>query len=216
MKRKHEPRPSKPGAVVGGRNRSARSSAWIEHRPSKSGVPSSNLGGRTVPTPRLTPVARFHLFVDARDKKSCWPWLGSRNDAGYGSFYLNNRRVMAHRAAFGFAYGPLTPGVVIRHACNNAWCVNPRHLRAGTQADNMRDKVVAGRQAKGSKNGRAKLTEKTAREALRRMAKGERKTDLALELGVSRRALRFLESGAKWKHVHAAPVQMEVLRGLPL
>lgn len=160
----------------------------------------------------LSPLTRFMLFVDARGPSSCHAWLGPRQADGYGSARISGRWRRAHRVAYELFREPIPAGAVVRHVCNNRWCVNPRHLRVGTQGDNMRDKLVSGRSARGSKNGRSKLTEKVARETLRRMAKGERKTDLAIELGVSRRALRFLESGRNWKAVHARPEQLAVLR----
>lgn len=178
-------------------------------RPSKPIVSGSSPLGRAP----LSLHARFQLFVDSRNPRGCWPWIG-RFSGKYGALSANGESHPAHRLAWEIANGKAVPrGVVIRHACNHPWCVNPKHLRAGTQGDNMRDKLLSGRTSKGSKNGRAKLTEDLARVLQRRMAKGERKTDLAAEYGVSRRALRFLESGKNWAHIHARPEQQELLGG---
>ena len=46
----------------------------------------------------------------------------------------------------------------MRHINHNKLCMNPSHLRLGTIADNNRDMVEAGRQARGINNGRSKLT----------------------------------------------------------
>lgn len=50
------------------------------------------------------------------------------------------------------------------HKCHNELCVNPRHLYWGTNLQNIRDKMEAGRQPRGSAISGAKLTEDQVRE----------------------------------------------------
>ena len=52
----------------------------------------------------------------------------------------------AHRIAYESANGPIPDGQQIRHMCHNPSCVNPEHLKAGTQTDNSRDMVAVGNQ----------------------------------------------------------------------
>lgn len=51
-------------------------------------------------------------------------------------------------------------GLVVRHKCDNARCINPEHLEIGTVQDNINDRVRRGRSnnPKGADSHRAKLT----------------------------------------------------------
>lgn len=75
----------------------------------------------------------------------CIEYAGARNANGYGVLPkpVNGSR-LAHRAALAEALGRPVVGVV-RHACDNPPCVNPKHLLEGTQKENMRDASERGR-----------------------------------------------------------------------
>lgn len=51
------------------------------------------MGNRYFSTP---PVFRFHKHT-TRDQNGCLIWTGTRDAFGYGMFYLNRKRVRAHR-----------------------------------------------------------------------------------------------------------------------
>lgn len=52
-------------------------------------------------------------------------------------------------------FEPLEPGDLIRHLCDNRLCINPEHLRKGTQLENVQDAIRNGKMPRGSKIGTA-------------------------------------------------------------
>ncbi len=95
-------------------------------------------------------------------------------------------------------------GFVVRHTCDNKSCVNPHHLLAGTRLDNARDAVERGRYRRGSRNGRAKLTESQVEEIRRGWAAGETQVAMARRFGVSRSAIQFILNGQNWAGIGGA------------
>ena len=76
----------------------------------------------------------------------CWEWKGPRHsNHGYGTISFKKRRLRVHRAMYEMIHGPLAPGLLVRHTCDNPPCANPAHLISGTAADNSRDMVERGR-----------------------------------------------------------------------
>lgn len=60
-----------------------------------------------------------------------------------------------HRVSYQMYYNEdLSTEDIICHKCDNPSCINPKHLFKGTHNDNVQDKVLKGRQAKGKGNGR--------------------------------------------------------------
>ena len=91
-----------------------------------------------------TESERFSARVDKSSE--CWMWTGARTSAGYGNFTTADRRnVLAHRYAFEQDKGPIQEGLVVLHECDTPACVNPNHLRCGTQWDNVQDMFDKGR-----------------------------------------------------------------------
>lgn len=72
-----------------------------------------------------------------RKTDTCWLWTGHLLD-GYGRVHHNGRRMGAHAWAYMTFKGPLKPGLVIHHECDQRNCVNPDHLEQITQSENIR------------------------------------------------------------------------------
>ena len=108
---------------------------------------------------------RFWTKVDLRSPKDCWKWLAADDGHGYGAFGVAHRKVSkAYRVAYELTYGEIPDGGVVRHVCGNPPCVNPYHLRIGTQADNAIDRRAMGRDPVGESRSNAKLTNTEVRE----------------------------------------------------
>jgi hypothetical protein len=100
--------------------------------------------------PRGTP---FHERLVARlvvpALGPCLEWQGAHHPQGYGEFREDYKLVRAHVRAFELANGPVPPGLLVCHRCDNPPCCEPTHLYAGTYADNARDAALAGSMSRG-------------------------------------------------------------------
>jgi len=79
----------------------------------------------------------------------CWEWQGCKDGKGYGQckFYGVVKKV--HRlSAMIFLDFDLNSKLLVCHHCDNPPCINPDHFFIGTNADNMRDSRLKGRQKK--------------------------------------------------------------------
>lgn len=85
-------------------------------------------------------IARFWDKVDTSGE--CWEWTAGCFKRGYGAFaYDDHRPGYAHRFSYELHHGPIPEGKVVRHTCDNPKCVNPDHLKVGTQRDNIMDAI---------------------------------------------------------------------------
>jgi ketol-acid reductoisomerase len=98
-------------------------------------------------------------------------------------------------------YGKELSLLHVLHQCDNKLCVNPLHLRAGTEAENQQDKVAKGRQARGEKIHTAKLTEAKVRTILRKHKNGQSALSLSKEYGVCYGNMLNIVHRVTWKHV---------------
>ena len=143
-------------------------------------------------------IARFWSAVDVGNSHHCWKWKGHIGTNGYGQVRLSEKVIPSHRAAYLIAYGAIDSGAIVRHRCDSPACCNPLHLETGTHSDNVRDRVIRNRTAKGVRNGRSKLTEADVR-AIRRS--GDEASLWASRLGVTVQQVNNIRRGRSWSHV---------------
>lgn len=98
-------------------------------------------------------------------------------------------------------FGFLEDGQIILHKCDNPTCVNPEHLRAGTPQENSEDMKRKNRQARGSKNASAKLTEEDVINIRKMRNGGKTLLQIANKFNVSMANVSDICRRKVWKHV---------------
>ena len=98
-----------------------------------------------------TPI-EVRLFGNTLTTASgCWEFQGSRHGrTGHARIHHNGRTHKGARLAYALAHEydefDVPADLVVMHTCDNPPCVNPTHLRLGTQLDNIADRDAKGRQ----------------------------------------------------------------------
>jgi hypothetical protein len=85
-------------------------------------------------------IAERIVHLSRRDKLSdCWLWRAATMENGYGVVNWRGKLWLAHRLSWMGVHGPIPPGGMICHRCDERRCVNPEHLFLGTRQVNMDD-----------------------------------------------------------------------------
>lgn len=115
---------------------------------------------------------------------------------------VGNKRIPAHRLSWILHNGAIPEGLYVRHDCDNPACVNPAHLRIGTQKDNMKDMISRGRQSKGEHRYCSILTEEQVLE-MRSMFKtgAYTKRQLGKLFGVAEKTAGNVLNRQTWRHI---------------
>jgi len=162
-------------------------------------------------------MKRFWSKVAVAGADECWEWRASRDANGYGLFCLSGGgRVRAHRFSWEMANCEIPEGLIILHRCDNPPCVNPAHLRLGTQADNVADMVAKGRQKpppapREELHWSATLTAAQAVAIYRRAASREPHRGIARDFGVSPTTVARIARRERWQSATEAAVAEPVV-----
>lgn len=137
------------------------------------------------PGTTLMPLVRL-----PKDPSACWEWLGRCNDSGVPMKQFHGKPMAARRWLWSQLFGDVPPGLEVFGTCGTLTCVNPYHMRCGTNTDRVQLGALTN------------LTPADVREI--KKAKGrpliERRA-LAHRLGVDLSVLRAIWRGDTWKHV---------------
>lgn len=133
----------------------------------------------------------------------CWNWKKATNNDGYGILTFHGKAWKAHRLAYHFSNSGIPDGMVICHTCDNPKCVNPDHLYAGTQQQNVKDRVKRRRSGnlKGVNNGKAKLSESDVLKIRSACDSGDRYSDVATKFGISDSHAGLIHKRRAWGHI---------------
>ena len=148
-----------------------------------------------------TPEERFIEKV-AVQPDGCWLWTAAEFTNGYGAFRLGKHQVRAHRWSYEHFVAPIPEGAVLMHSCDVKLCVNPRHLRPGSQLENQQDMTTKGRTGERGhhmRDARARLSFDLADEIRERYARGDAtQRSLAAEYGVNQAMISMIVTRRRW------------------
>lgn len=136
-------------------------------------------------------------------KLECIKWEGfiAKNGYGYGYDKITKKMRLAHRLVFEKNNKiRLNRSEVVMHICDNPSCVNPQHLRKGSQIENLKDCRDKRRHMHGDKHTSAKLTIKKALQIRRMYETGKfTETEISEIFGVNQPTIHDVIKRKTWK-----------------
>lgn len=133
-----------------------------------------------------------------------------KDSRGYPCVRINGRVFKEHRLVYARHNNTTLAdmvGLVVMHTCDNPSCINPKHLKLGTHADNMADMSNKGRAGKGSgltgdEHPMAKLTDSEVRQIKDLLIHTQWTLAHIAELyGVTKATISAIKTGRRWKKV---------------
>lgn len=134
------------------------------------------------------------------DEAGCWLWKQSKRE-GYGRLVRHGKTWNAHVFSFKVFVRQINDAEQINHKCHVRACCNPNHLYAGSQAENMIDMKLAGRERylRGNQNGNSRIDEEKAKAIY--AADGIAKV-VAKQFEVSISLVYAIRKKMVWAHIH--------------
>jgi hypothetical protein len=134
-------------------------------------------------------------MVIKTEDSECWFWAGYTNQNGHG--FINQHETQTtdyvHRISLERKLGrEIKRGMWVLHSCfRNPNCVNPDHLREGTNSENQIDSVKEG-------TSMAKLTEA---EVIAIRSDTRNQKEIAEAYGVNQRTISCIKLRQTWKYI---------------
>jgi hypothetical protein len=142
-----------------------------------------------------------------QQENGCLLWSKASLSKPYGNIAItpwgiNPPRMGAHKLSYLYhsAEKLTDTQLLVLHSCDTPACCNPKHLRLGTQAENVADIVSRGRfnERKGTANNNVKLTEKQVLQIY--VAKGCNR-GIADYFRVGYGRVGVIKNKRQWKHL---------------
>ena len=138
----------------------------------------------------------------------CRVWRGGLT-RGYGQRRVEGRVRLVHRWIWEQIHGPIPPGMVVMHRCDNPPCFRLDHLQLGTQKQNVADMIAKERQNftrdhshlakyKGELASGAKLTEAQVGVIRELIAEGLTRAEIGRRFGVHATTILRIANGKGW------------------
>lgn len=144
-------------------------------------------------------VSRFFEKVDKSPGHGphgdCWLWVGALEESGYARGILVNGKVVRGTHLALAIDGRQRPNhnLLALHSCDNRPCVNPKHLRWGTDEENHEDHRLRGRR------GAHWLPDDVVHEIHK---SAERNIDIAHRLGLTPAAICNIRKGRAHRGIY--------------
>lgn len=134
----------------------------------------------------------------------CWIWTASKNKKGYGMINTNwiFHTNYAHRVVKILVGDPIPDELMGLHSCDRPSCVNPSHIKSGTNQENVAQSVLRGRRAKqdGERNHNSKLSKSEISSIRKKYLSGNfTQNELAMEYGVSQVHISRIVNLKSWE-----------------
>jgi hypothetical protein len=138
----------------------------------------------------------YNFWWRSQVSGECLLYTGFLDPKGYGRTYFRGKPWVAHRLALFLSRGLLNTKSHVLHSCDVPNCINPNHLREGTNLENVRDAQARDRNSKGERHGRSKLTAEEVKQIRSLTGWGYKST--AKLYGVKWRAIQKIRKGERW------------------
>jgi hypothetical protein len=121
----------------------------------------------------------------------------------YATIAIKGCTTSVHQIIAFMKYGRKVIGMTVNHIDGNKWNNHPNNLELATPKENSRHMVSLGlfNPARGSRSGRAKLTEPDVIKIRELLSAGEKPLSIAGKFGVSDECIYSIKNGKSWTHV---------------
>ena len=152
-------------------------------------------------------IKRFWTKVDVPNDweehpEKCWEWTDYIRPKMAGNFTVCDVLIVHYRFAYELYYGPIPPGMLVCHKCDNPACCNPNHLFLGSHQDNADDMKNKNRQPIGEDKTTHKLSEQDVKQIkILLQDPTNTYTSIALQFNVSSTTISDIKNKKVWTHI---------------